>query len=131
QAGTQVELEAFTDYWRKTPNVKTIVMRGIAEDATRVALLQTGDADVANLIPGQLLDAVRRDARLRLAPVKAGPIWLELGALDKPDSPLNDIRVRQAASLAMFRKVSYDAEMGGMAPAGGNMIPEDSPGTIA
>jgi len=131
QAGTQVELEAFTEYWRKTPNVKTIVMRGVAEDATRVALLQTGDADVANLIPGQLLDAVRRDSRLRLAPVKAGPIWLELGALDKPDSPLKDARVRQAVSLAIDRKAFNDAEMGGMAPAEGNWIPEDWPGAIS
>jgi peptide/nickel transport system substrate-binding protein len=131
QAGTQLTLEAFTDYWRKTPNVKTIVMRGVAEDATRVALLQTGDADVANLIPGQLLDAVRRDPRLRLAAVKAGPIWLELGAPDKPDSPLRDIRVRQAISLAIDRKAFNDAEMGGMAPAEGNWIPEDWPGALS
>ena len=131
QPGTQVTFEAFTEYWRKTPNVKTIVMRGVAEEATRVALLQTGDADVANLIPGQLLDAVRKDPRLRLAPVKAGPIWLELGALDKPDSPLKDIRVRQAVSLAIDRKAFNDAEMGGMAPAEGNWIPEDWPGAIA
>ena len=131
QPGTQVTFEAFTEYWRKTPNVKTIVMRGVAEEATRVALLQTGDADVANLIPGQLLDAVRKDSRLRLAPVKAGPIWLELGALDKPDSPLKDIRVRQAVSLAIDRKAFNDAEMGGMAPAEGNWIPEDWPGAIA
>ena len=131
QAGTQVEFEAFTEYWRKTPNVKTLVMRGVAEDATRVALLQTGDADVANLVPGQLLEAVRRDPRLRLAPVKAGPIWLELGAPDKPDSPLKDIRVRQAISLAIDRKAFNDAEMGGMAPAEGNWIPEDWPGAIS
>src|SRR5207237_1670597 len=104
QPGTQVTFEAFTEYWRKTPNVKTIVMRGVAEEATRVALLQTGDADVANLIPGQLLDAVRKDSRLRLAPVKAGPIWLELGALDQPDSPLKEIRVTQAVGLAIERK---------------------------
>jgi len=98
QAGIQVEFEAFTEYWRKVPNVKTLIMKGVAEDATRVALLQTGDADVANLIPGQLLDAVRRDPKLRLAAVKAGPVWLELGALDRPDSPLKDVRVRQAVT---------------------------------
>ena len=131
QSGTQVTFEAFTEYWRKTPSVKTLVMRGVAEEATRVALLQTGEADVANLIPGQLLDAVRRDPKLRLAAVKAGPIWLELGALDKPDSPLKDIRVRQAVSLALDRKAFNDAEMGGMGPFEGNWIPEDWPGAIA
>jgi peptide/nickel transport system substrate-binding protein len=130
QSGTQVVFEAFTEYWRKTPSVKTLIMRGVAEEATRVALLQTGDADVANLIPGPLLDTVRRDPKLRLAAVKAGPIWLELGALDRPDSPLKDSRVRQAVSLALDRKAFNDAEMGGLGPFEGNWIPEDWPGAI-
>jgi peptide/nickel transport system substrate-binding protein len=125
-----VEFEAFTEYWRKTPNVKTLIMKGVAEDATRVALLQTGEADVANLIPGQLLDAVRRDSRLRLAAVKAGPVWLELGALDRPDSPLKDVRVRQAVSLALDRKAINEAEQGGMGPFEGNWIPADWPGAM-
>src|SRR5260370_947828 len=55
QSGTQVTFEAFTEYWRKTPSVKTLVMRGVAEEATRVALLQTGEANVPNFIPAQLL----------------------------------------------------------------------------
>ena len=131
QSGTQVTFEAFTEYWRKTPSVKTMVMRGVAEEATRVALLQTGDADIVNLIPGQLLDAVRRDSKLRLAPIKAGPIWLELGNLDRPDHPLKDVRVRQAVSLAIDRKAFNDAEMGGMALAEGNWIPADWPGAIS
>jgi peptide/nickel transport system substrate-binding protein len=130
QAGIQVEFEAFTEYWRKTPNVKTLIMKGVAEDATRVALLQTGEADVANLIPGQLLDAVRRDSKLRLAAVKAGPVWLELGALDRPDHPLKDVRVRQAVSLALDRKAINDAEQGGLGPFEGNWIPADWPGAM-
>jgi peptide/nickel transport system substrate-binding protein len=130
QAGTEVEFEANTDYWRKAPNVKTLIMKGVAEDATRVALLQTGEADVANLIPGQLLDAVKRDSRLKLAPVQAGPIWLELGLPDKPDSPLKDIRVRQAISLAIDRKAFNDAEFGGTASLEGNWIPSDWPGAV-
>jgi peptide/nickel transport system substrate-binding protein len=131
QAGTEVVFEANTEYWRKAPNVKTLVMRGISEDATRLALLQTGEVDVANLIPGQLLDSIKRDPKLRLAPIKAGPIWLELGALDKPDSPLKDVRVRQAVSLAIDRKAFNDAEFGGLGSFEGNWIPSDWPGAVA
>ena len=129
-AGTEVEFEAFAEYWRKAPNVKTLLMKGVAEGATRVALLQTGEADVANLIPGELLDTVRANPQLKLAPVKAGPVWLELMAFDKPDSPLTDIRVRQAVSLALDRKAINEAEQGGMGPYEGNWIPEDWPGAI-
>jgi ABC-type transport system substrate-binding protein len=75
-------------------------MKGVAEGATRVAMLQTGESDVSNLIPGDLLDTIRNDSKLRLAGIKAGPCWLEPMSLDTPDSPLKDIRVRQAISLA-------------------------------
>ena len=131
QAGNEFEFEAFTDYWAKTPSVKTIIMRAIPEGATRVAVLETGDVDVTNLIPGELLDRVRQNSRLRLAPVKASPGWLELTSYDRPDSPLKDVRVRQAVSLAIDRKAISDAEMGGLAALEGNWIQEDWPDAIS
>ena len=130
QAGTQVEFEAFTEYWRKSPSVKTIVMRGIPEAATRLAGLQTGELDVANQMPGDLLETIRKDPNLRLVPLKAGPVWLEPMSFDSPDSPLKDIKVRQALSLAIDRKGFSDAEMGGLGALEGNWIPADWPGAL-
>jgi peptide/nickel transport system substrate-binding protein len=129
-AGTEVEFEAFTDYWRKTPSVKTIIMRGVPEGATRVAQLQTGEVDVANQMPGELLDTLNRDSKLRVVPLKGAPGWLELMSLDKPDHPLKDVQVRQAVSLAIDRQAISDAEMGGLASLEGNWIPEDWPGAL-
>ena len=129
QAGNEFEFEAFTDYWRKTPAVKTILMRGVPEGATRLAMLQTGEVDVANQMPGDLLDTVRRDPKLRLVPLKAGTAWVEI-TLDSPDHPLKDIRVRQAVSLAIDRKAISDAEHGGMASLEGNFVPDDWPGAL-
>src|SRR6185436_7571608 len=93
QAGSEIEFEAFADYWGTVPSVKTLVMRAVPEASARVALLQTGEADGTNLIPGELVDAVRRDPKRRLVPVKSGPGWLELTSYDRPDSPLKDLRV--------------------------------------
>jgi peptide/nickel transport system substrate-binding protein len=129
QAGTEIEFEAFAEYWRKTPSVKTIVMRGIPEPATRLALIQTGEIDVFNQLTGELLETVRRDPKLRMVPLQAGTGWLEI-APDRPDSPLTDIRVRQAISLAIDRQAISDAEMGGQAALEGNWIPEDWPGAM-
>jgi peptide/nickel transport system substrate-binding protein len=97
QAGTEIEFEAFTDYWRKTPSIKTIIMRGVPEPATRLAQLQTGEVDVFNQATGELLDTIRSDQKLRMAPLYAGTAWLDM-VPDKPDSPLSDIKVRQAVS---------------------------------
>ncbi|MBI3966437.1 MAG: ABC transporter substrate-binding protein [Chloroflexi bacterium] len=129
-AGTELELEAFADYWRKTPNVKTLIIKGVPEGATRVALLQTGEADFINLIPGELLNVIKSDPKLALAPTKAGPIWLEFPGSEKPDNLFHDVRIRQAISLAIDRKAFNDAEMGGYALLEGNWIPEDWPGAI-
>jgi peptide/nickel transport system substrate-binding protein len=130
QAGTEVEFEAFPGYWRKSPSVKTLLMKGIPETATRLAGLQTGEFDVANQMSGDLLDTIRKDSNLRLAPLKAGTVWLEPMSFDTPDSPMKDIKVRQAVSLAIDRKAFNDAEMGGLGAMEGNWIPSDWPGAV-
>jgi peptide/nickel transport system substrate-binding protein len=130
QAGNEIELEAFTDYWRKSPNVKTLIMKGVPEATTRLAGIQTGELDVINQMPGELHDTIRKDPNLRPVPLKAGPIWLEPMSFDGPDSPFKDVRVRQALSLAIDRKAFSDAEMGGLGSLEGNWIPEDWPGSL-
>lgn len=65
--GIELVLEAYTGYWRKTPNVHRIVMRSIPDDATRLAALKTGEADIAYAMMGALAEEVKRDAKLTLA----------------------------------------------------------------
>jgi len=43
--GTEVELEAFTDHWRRTPSVKKIITPRVMGAATRLAMLQPGEAE--------------------------------------------------------------------------------------
>ncbi|MFN8634553.1 MAG: ABC transporter substrate-binding protein [Chloroflexota bacterium] len=127
QAGNELELEAFDAYWRKTPSIKTLVFKGIPETATRFAVLKTGEVDAAYAIQGDLFQTMKQDPNLRVMAVQGNPTWLELMALDRPDHPLKDIRVRQAISLALDRKAVNDAELGGMSSIGGNWIPPDWP----
>ena len=129
-AGSEIEFEAFPDYWRKMPSVKTLLVRGVSEAATRLALLQTGEVDVMYQVPGELLDTVKKDARLRLTAPYGGAVWLEVMAFDRPDSPLKDVRVRQAVSLAVDRQAINDAELGGMSPIEGNWISAEWPGAL-
>ena len=50
--GIEVVLEAFPDYWRRVPNVKTLVMRSVPEATTRSLMVQTGEADIAYALDG-------------------------------------------------------------------------------
>src|SRR5262249_43482003 len=93
--GQEVEFEAFTDYWRKPPSVKTIIAKAVPEPATRLTLLQTGDIDALYQVPGELLDTIKKDPKLRLTAPLSASTWLEMNP-DGPNSPFEDIRVRQA-----------------------------------
>jgi peptide/nickel transport system substrate-binding protein len=129
-AGNELELEAFTDYWRKPPSIKTLIFKGIPETATRYAVLKTGEVDAAYAIQGDLFLTMQKDPSIRTTVVQGNPTWLEMMALDQPDHPLKDIRVRQAVSLAIDRKAVNDAELGGTSSIGGNWIPPDWPGAL-
>jgi peptide/nickel transport system substrate-binding protein len=129
QLGVQIELEAVPDYWRKSPSVKTLILKGVPEGATRAAILQTGEADLT-IIDSQLIEAIRQDSRYQFVPTRSAATWLECMP-DRPDSPLSDVKVRQAISLAVDRKALNDAEMAGMSPIGGNWIPEEYAGAIS
>jgi peptide/nickel transport system substrate-binding protein len=129
-AGSEVELEAFPDYWRKTPSIKTLVFKGISEDATRLALLKTGEIDAAFQISGELLTTLQQDTTLRTSIVRGAADWLELGSLDSPDHPFKDVRARQAVSLAIDRQAINQAQMGGLSTIEGNWVPEDWQGAL-
>jgi peptide/nickel transport system substrate-binding protein len=128
-AGTEMEFEAFPEYWRKSPSVKTVIVKGIPEAATRLAMLQTGEIDAGYQVPGDLLATVRKDPRLRLSATLAGATWLEMMP-DRPNGPLTDTRVRQAISLAIDRQAINDAEVGGLSPIEGNWISAEWPGAL-
>ncbi|MGI9615807.1 MAG: ABC transporter substrate-binding protein [Acidimicrobiales bacterium] len=131
QDNTTIVYEANTDYWKKNPGVETLNFLSITDPATRVSALQTGEVDLINVIPGDLLDAVRDDENLTLQPTTAVPFWIEFVGYDDPESPFNDVRVREAVAIALNRDQINEAETGGGGETVGQWIPKDWPGALA
>src|SRR5919106_44247 len=113
EPGSKLELEAFEDYYRPV-HVKQFTMVSVPEGATRVAMLERGEADIIYLVPGELIARVKGDRKLMLAPVLSGSWWLEFPGFQDPKNPFHDKRVREAVSLALDRRAINDAETGGM-----------------
>ncbi len=130
QDNTKIVYEAFEDYWKKNPGVQTINFNAITDPSTRVAALKTGELDMINVVPGDLLDAVRDEENLDLQPVTSVPFWIEFVGYDDPESPFNDKRVREAVALALNREEINEAETGGGGEAVGSWIPNDWPGAF-
>ncbi len=124
QPGVKIEFEAFADYYRPV-HVKQLTMISVPEAATRIAMLERGEADIAYLIPGELIERVKNNPKLRLAPVVSGNWWLEFPGFQNKANPFHDQRVREAISLAIDRDAINDAECGGMGVVDGNWINND------
>ena len=124
ETGNKIEYEAFEDYYRPV-HVKNFTIVSVPEAATRVAMVERGEADIAYGIPGELIDRIKNNPKLMLAPVLSGSWWLEFPGFQDPKNPFHDKRVREAVSLTVDRKAINDAESGGMGRISGNWVNDD------
>jgi peptide/nickel transport system substrate-binding protein len=123
--GVELVMEAFDQYWRKTPSVKTLVFRVIPDDSTRLAALKRGEVDIIYSVRGALGEEVRRTPGLALKPsVIQATQWVYFADQWDPKSPFHDRRVRQAVDLAIDRKAINDAETLGFSKLTGTIIPD-------
>jgi peptide/nickel transport system substrate-binding protein len=122
--GVELVLEANEQYWRKQPSIKRIVIKGVPDRTTRLAMLKTGEADIAYLMIGVEAATVKADPRLRLAQVVSSATWwLEFPEQWNPKSPWHDRRVRLAANLAIDKQTVNDAERLGFSRLMGSIVP--------
>src|SRR5215475_11766928 len=122
--GIEVELEANTGYWRRIPNVKTLVMKSVPESTTRAVMLKTGEADMAFALDGPDAEGIQKDPRLKIVPSKHASIfWIEFAEQWDVKSPWHDARLRMAVNLALDRKRIDEAACLGFCPPAGVIVP--------
>jgi peptide/nickel transport system substrate-binding protein len=122
--GVELVLEAFDDYWRKKPGVRRIVMKNIPDESTRLAALKRGEVDIAYSIRGELAQELQQSPGLKLqAAVPQAPFWLDFPDQWDANSPWHDLRVRQAANLALDRDGMSKALFLGYCKTTNSMIP--------
>ena len=124
--GVELILEAYEGYWRKPLSVKRLVLKVIPEEATRLAALKRGEIDIAYSVRGELATELLATPGLRLAPtVIQSPFWLYFPEQWNPKSPWHDVRVRQAARLAIDLKTINQALTLGFSRVHGSLIPDN------
>jgi peptide/nickel transport system substrate-binding protein len=92
-----ITLEANPDYYRGKPQIGTLLIKPVPQGATRLSLLQTGEADlIADVSPDDIA-SIEKDAKLRLSTSPGGRRMV----VGMPTRKYTDRRVREAFNLAM------------------------------
>jgi peptide/nickel transport system substrate-binding protein len=124
QPGVEVVLEAYPGYWRRVPNVKTLVMRSVPDANTRAVMLRSGEADISYVLDGPDAEAIKRDSRFQVVASKHASIfWIEFAEQWDPKSPWHDRRLRQAVNHALNRQQINEAACLGFCPPAGVIVP--------
>jgi len=122
--GLEVELEAFTGYWRRMPSVKTLIMKSVPEATTRAVMVKTGESDISIVLDGPEAEDIQKNPRLKIVSSKHASIfWIEFPDQWDPKSPWHDKRLRQAVNLALDRQRINEAACLGFCPPAGVIVP--------
>jgi ABC-type transport system substrate-binding protein len=124
EPGTRLDFEAFDGYYAPV-HVKEFTILSAPDAATRVAMVERGEADIVYGLSGELVPRIKRSKTVMLAPVLSGNFWLWFPGFQDPKNPFNDQRVRQAVSLAIDRDAINQAECAGLGAVDGNWINDD------
>ncbi|MBI4304086.1 MAG: ABC transporter substrate-binding protein, partial [Chloroflexi bacterium] len=103
--GDVIEYEAFDTHWRQVPGFKKLTVLKIPEESTRLAMLKTGQVDLADVSTEASLEL--ETAGFRVQPTIAEQAAVLLPGTYQPEGakfPTSDLRVRQALSLAINRE---------------------------
>src|SRR5262250_2215460 len=122
--GIELVLEAFESYWQKVPHVKRLIIKGVPEGTTRLAMLKRGEADLAAAMQGAVAEEVKRDPNLTLVDTRhPSMFWIEFAEQWDPKSVWHDKRMRLAVNYALHRQAISEAACLSYCPPAGVIVP--------
>jgi peptide/nickel transport system substrate-binding protein len=137
KSGERVELERNEGWWGAKPHWQHLTIRMIPNDGARTAALLAGDVQLIEFVPTADAARLRADKRVNLAEIaslrliylwldrsRTGPTPFITGPNGETltSNPLNDLRVRQALTMAINRPAIVDRVMEGAAYAAGQFV---------
>jgi peptide/nickel transport system substrate-binding protein len=109
----RIVLEAWPESWRGAPALAEVRLLAMIEGSTRVAALQTGEIDVAQALPSDLIEQVKG---VGASVAHAWQGRAHIVVLDMTtDSPIADKRVRQALNYAVDKQAIIQSLLSGYA----------------
>lgn len=119
--GDRITLKRFDDYWGEKAGVENLVIRAITESTNRTIELETGDVDLAyQVLP---IDISRIESNPKLTLYRIVDTLLGYVGFNTSLKPFDDVRVRQAITLALNRPAMVKAVFRGTGSPAKGVIP--------
>ncbi|MGB5424430.1 MAG: ABC transporter substrate-binding protein [Desulfobacterales bacterium] len=110
--GDEIVLEAFDKYYGPKPAYKTVIFKANPEEASRIAALETGEADVISGVPVHQRKKIEESGKAYLTPQMGVMPYLGINTYE---APFDDVRVRQALNYAIDKELISKALFDGKA----------------
>ncbi len=111
----KIELAAHEQHWGRVPGVDRLTLRIVPDAQTRIAMIRTGEADIALNVPPHQAKQVGADPNIDIVVNPSFQnYFININMLPE-DSPFRDARVRQALNYAVDKKTLIDRVMFGYA----------------
>lgn len=109
--GESVTLIRNDQYWGPKMSVEKVIFKTVKEDATRMAMIKTGEIQAAEAVPVTDADRLSKEPDMNL--VKSLSYRVEFIAMNTSQAPFNNPKVREAVSLALDFDAIYKGVFSG------------------
>lgn len=106
QPGQFVRLVKNEDYWDGEASLDSVTFKVVSEDLTRIAELETGDSHISN--PLSPSDVEQIEANEEIDVNQRSSVGLDYLGMNTNMPPFDDVRVRQAISMAIDKQQILD-----------------------
>lgn len=127
--GEQITLAANPKYFNGVPEFDKVILRFMANDASRVAAMRAGDVDAIDFVPPADIKSIKADQKLKLVSTEStrtiffpvnviddlAPLTFDPSGEKLKSTPFKDIRVRRALTISVDRSAIASRIMEGAA----------------
>lgn len=97
--GQEIVLAKNEKYWGEKVGIKKAIFKVVPEDTTRIAMVETGEAHIAEPLPVTEIERVKNSPQLDL--YRSEGLGTEFIGFNSKKKPFDDVRVRQAINYAI------------------------------
>lgn len=122
--GESLTVEKFEDYRiPDQPKVDKLIFKPVTENGSRIAMLQTGEADFIYPVPTEQAKSI--DGKNDIEVVNEPSIVVRYMAVNNLKEPFNDVKVRQALNYAIDKEAFISVVTNGYSDVMDSIIPEN------